>query len=195
MAPIQQIDYAQMELERLASSQAELKKELQTRVQSAEVYGGVRHAVLQLVIEGSYKEAEEAVFDYLASRSQYRNFQPRCKHYAEYCKNLIRAIQSKRKFPGLKALSFSKQQEIHDAVLKHFDELKSYLTQMELVEREIRLGDLKSTTWFIRTAVYCVMALWGMAFFFDLTGGMASSFVMVVDQLLTDAITWFFNLI
>lgn len=189
------IDYEQMEALRLASSEAELKKELQTRVSTT---GGnhstLRQVVLKLVTEANYEVAEEEIFDYLEYRKNYPNFQARCARYGEHCKDLIHAIQAKRKFPGLQMLSISKQQELHDKVLEHFDELKDYLKQIEMVEREVRLEDLRSTTWFVRTLFQCVLGIVGLAFFLDLTGGMASSFVIVVNKFITDGATWMVSL-
>jgi len=92
-------------------------------------------------------------------------------------------------------LSISKQQEIHDRVLQHFDELRDYLKRIEMVERDARLNDFKSTTWFIRTTFHCVVAILGFAFFLDLTKGTASSLALVVNQFLSEVATWFVNLI
>ena len=195
MASLPQIKYEQMERERLVSSQAELKKELQSRAGIGESQNGVLRETLKLVTEGKYETAEKEIFSYIASRKNYRNFQSRCKPYAKCCKSLIRSIQEKREFSGLQTLSLSKQQEFHDKVLEHFDELKDYLKQIERVEQDVYLKDLRSTTWFIRTIFQCVVVILGLAFFLDLTEGTARSLALVVNQLLNDMATWLVSFI
>ncbi|MCB0364872.1 MAG: hypothetical protein H6624_04995 [Bdellovibrionaceae bacterium] len=194
MASLPAIDYERMEADRLATHEEELKKELQARVSSGGGHSSLRRMVLKLVTEGEYDLAQEEVEDYLRFRAKFPNFQSRCERYQEHCKDLIGAIRTKRNFPGLQTLSISKQQELHDKVIEHFDELKDYLKQIEMVEREVRMDDMRSTVWFIRTLFQCVLAVVGVAFFLDLTGGMASSFVIVVNKLLTDGASWLVSL-
>lgn len=194
MGNLPAINYERMEADRLAVHEDELQKELQARVSSGGAHNSLRRVVLRAVTEGQYEMAQSEIDDYINYREKFPNFQSRCERYREHCRDLVDAIKTKRTFPGLKSLSISKQQELHDKVIEHFDELKDYLKQIEMVEREVRMEDLRSTTWFIRTFFQCVLAVLGVAFVLDLTGGLASSFLVVVNRLISDVATWLTSL-
>ncbi|MCB0362346.1 MAG: hypothetical protein KDD35_06475 [Bdellovibrionales bacterium] len=195
MSTVSQVDYTQLEAERLANVDLELQKELESRVVTT---GGghntLRQVVLRLVTEGNYSLAEEEIKVYMEFRSNFPSFIVRCQKYVEHCRDLIQAISAKRQFRGVKSLSMSKQQEFHDKVIEHFDELKGYLKQIEMVEREVRLEDIRSTVWVIQTFSQCVLVLLVLAFFLDMKEGMASSFVTVINNLLNDSADWFVGL-
>jgi len=52
-------------------------------------------------------------------------------------------------------------------VIEHFNELTAYLRRIEIMEKEIKLEDMKSTVGFIRVASFCGIALFGVAFVLD----------------------------
>ena len=185
-----QVNYDQLEAERLASAQKDLQKELESRSTTGGAHNTLRHVVLRQVTDGLYDKATNELSAYLEYRKNYPSFVYRCKRYEDHCNDLILAIKAKRGFQGQVALSISKQQELHDRVLEHFDELKNYLKQIEKVEREVKLEDMRSTVWILQTLVQCVIVIFGIAFFLDLGGGMASSFITVVNKLLNDGANW-----
>lgn len=196
MGAVTQVDYSQLEAERLANVDLELQRELEMR--SKTTGGGhttLRQVVLRLVTDGNYPLAEEELKVYMQFRNDYPNFIYRSQKYVEHCKDLIQAISAKRSFRGMQTLSMAKQQEFHDKVLEHFDELKDYLKQIEMVEREVRLEDIRSTVWVVQVFSQCVLAIVALAFLLDINHGLATSFILVMDKLIDDGANWLINLI
>lgn len=167
---------------------AESQKKDQTRMDS------LRATVLNMVVTENYEGAREELETHVAMRSAYPGFQERVERYVQHCSELIHAIQTKRNFPGLASLSLAKQQEVHEKVLQHFDELKQNLKHIERVEREQRLNDMRSTVWVVRTAAQVAALIVVTAFVIDLQAGMFSSAIKVVDHSVEDATTWLVNL-
>lgn len=195
MGDLSPFNYNQLESEHLAVADLELQKELESRSKTTGgAHNTLRQVVLRLVTDGNYSLAEEELRVYMEFRHDFPNLIFRCQKYVEHCRDLIQAISAKRHFRGIQSLSISKQQEFHDKVIEHFDELKDYLKQIEMVEREVRLEDIRSTIWVIRTFSQCVLGVMVLAFFLDMTGGMASSFITVMSKLLDDSADWLVRL-
>lgn len=150
----------------------------------------IRASTLGLVVQEYYDTSKEELRMYIESKAAYPAFQARVERYAQHCSDLIQAIQTKRNFPGLASLSLSKQQELHERVLEHFEELKQNLKQIEKIEREGKLVDVRSTVWVIRMLTWATMAILAAAFIADLRSGMLTSTVQTTSSILDDASTW-----
>jgi nucleoid DNA-binding protein len=94
----------------------------------------IRSTVLSAVVGENYDSARDELQNYVDMKSSFPGFQARAERYVQHCSELIHAIQTKRNFPGLASLSLAKQQEVHEKVLQHFDELKHNLKHIERVE-------------------------------------------------------------
>lgn len=167
------------------------KKEQSGRGRNA----GIRMLVLSLVVGESYDRAREEMRAYVGSRDAYPGFQDRASRYVQHGCDLVQAIQTKRSFPGLASLSLAKQQEIHEKVLEHFEELKQNLKQIERVEREQRLDDVRSTVWVVRTFAQVLVACTVVYFLTDLNNGMFDTLIRVVDIYVNEASIWLVGLL
>ncbi len=105
----------------------------------------------------------------------------------QHCVELIQAIQTKRNFPGLASLSLAKQQEIHEKVIDHFEELKGNLKQIEKIEREQKLNDVRSTVWVIRMVCFCTLALIAAGLVLDIKSGGFNSSWSVIERIIDGA--------
>ena len=137
----------------------------------------LRAGVLSLVVAESYERAAEELRAYVAARTEFPNYQERSSRYVEHCCDLIQAVQTKRNFPGLASLSMSKQQELHEKVLEHFEELKQNLVHIEKVEREHKLEDVRSTVWVVYALTLVTFAILVAGFLADIRSGVLSSTV------------------
>lgn len=135
----------------------------------------LRGGVLGLVVSESYDRATEELKAYVDARVDFPNYQERAGRYVEHCCDLIQAVQTKRNFPGLASLSMSKQQELHEKVLEHFEELKQNLKHIEKVEREHKLEDVRSTVWVVWAFTFAVFAILVAGFVADIRSGVLSS--------------------
>jgi hypothetical protein len=144
----------------------------------------LRSAVLSLVVGENYDRAKEELLAYVELKSAFPAFQDRAQRYMQHCVELIQAIQTKRNFPGLTTLSLAKQQEIHEKVLEHFEDLKQHLKQIEKMEREQKLADVRSTVWVLRMLCCCAFVLLAVGLLVDIRDGAFMSFWSVSDGVL-----------
>jgi hypothetical protein len=153
----------------------------QMRKASRQGPGGGRNVILSQVIEERYDEAIQDLQGYLNSRPQYPDFKERSEKFVQYGVELIEAIRAKRSFPGWNALNMSKQKDLFEKALAHFEDLKATLIRIEAIEREVRIIDVRSTVWVMRACVYSVTALLIFALMRELTGGVIPSINTIVD--------------
>lgn len=180
----------------LAEMHENLKRKLQEAQRSdAGRMNSIRTDVLAMVVAENYEKAKDALQAYVEGKSDFPGFQERAIRYVHHCRDLIQAINTKRNFPGLAALSLAKQQEIHEKVLSHFEELKANLKQIEKVERENKLADMRSTVWVVKSFSATVIGITLAALVVDIRSGFFSSLFYVCDKMMNDASTWVVNLI
>ncbi len=181
----------------LSEMHANLSRKLKEaqRKDSGDRMDSVRAAVMGAVVNENYDLAKDDLRAYVEFKTEYPDFQLRAERYVDHCCDLIQAIQVKRNFPGLASLSLAKQQEIHEKVLEHFEELKQNLKQIEKVEREQKINDMRSTVWVLRTICQATVGIALTGVFIDLKTGLFSSFFVVSNALIDDASSWIVNLI
>lgn len=178
----------------------EMQQDLQRKLQESQKtettgMGALRRSILGLIVGENYDQAKDAMHVYVEDKHQYPAFQSRVERYVQHCVELIHAIQTKRNFPGLATLSLSKQQEIHEKVLEHFEELKQNLKHIEKIERDHKLTDVRSTVWVMQSLSVTVFVIVLSAFLTDLRMGLFSSLVYMVNHYVDLASTWVVNLI
>jgi hypothetical protein len=174
---------------------SEMQEELRRRLRDSQKadagrMDSVRAGVLGFVVSEAYDRAKEELKAYVEYKSSYPAFQERVERHVQHCCDLIEAIKTKRNFPGMASLSLSKQQELHEKVLEHFEELKQNLKHIEKVERDHKLNDIRSTVWVLQSICYTGAALIAAALILDMREGMFSSTLMVTQVLLDQASTW-----
>jgi len=181
----------------IAEMQAKLNSKLQEATKKDTTGAGdhLRRSVLALVVNESYDGAKSRMTDYVAEKREFPAFQTRVERYIKHCSELIHAIQTKRNFPGLAQLSLSRQQEIHEKVMEHFEELKHNLRQIERIERDHKLLDIRSTVWVVKAFAAVMIAIFAAAFANDLRAGVLSSLVYSTNLWVNDLSNWFVNLV
>lgn len=140
-----------------------------------------RHTILSHVASENYDRASEEIWKYVESKPEFPQFKERVKRYAQYSVDLVNATKAKRSFPGLENLSMSKQQDLFDRAMEHFEDLQVTLKKIEQIEVEVRVVDVRSTVIVLRTAVYSMMALVALAFFLDVADWILPKTFNVVD--------------
>ncbi len=180
----------------ITEMQQDLKRKLQeSQKTETNGIGALRRAILGLVVGENYDQAKDSLNDYVGEKHQYPAFQSRVERYIQHCVELIQAIQTKRNFPGLATLSLSKQQEIHEKVIEHFEELKQNLKHIEKIERDHKLTDVRSTVWVVQSISVSVFAVVAMAFIVDLESGLFTSLIYMINHYVDLASTWLVNLV
>ncbi len=184
------INYSMLEQQRTKMLQDQLKNQLRTREAGREM--SLRRVVLRMVVEGHYSEASEMIDVYLNHKRVYPALFDRCEPHSNHGKELINAVRAKRNFPGLSSLSISKQQEILDHAVGHFDELKITLKTIERMVKDEALQDIRSSVYVVRTLVYSIVGVVAAALFVEfMSGGLGALIWAVFSQAADDAYTRF----
>jgi hypothetical protein len=180
----------------LTEMHASLKRKLmEAQLKDQARMDSVRNSVLTKVVQENYDAAKFELEEYVQYKSNFPEFQQRAERYVAHCGELIYAIQTKRNFPGLASLSLAKQQEVHEKVIHHFEELKHNLKMLERVERENKLNDIRSTVWVLRTLCQVVAAIFIVGLVLDLEAGMFSSGFLVINHAIDQASNWVVGLV
>lgn len=177
------VDYGAIELERLN----ELQSNITARLQQTKDWGvgdSLRQVVLSSVVSNDYDGAIAQMADYVESKSAFPAYADKVQRYQSHAQDLIRAIQAKRSFSGLGVLPLAKQQEIYEKVLEHFEELKAYLKRMEIIDKELRLEDIRSTTWVLKAVANATFFVVGAGFLLEVVGGLGESFHLVFSEMI-----------
>ncbi len=143
----------------------------------------LRYVVLTYIIEENYARSNQEIDRYINEKKDYQQFVFKAKRYVEYAKDLIRAIETKRRFPGFQSLSKSKRQEVNEIVTEHFNELIQYLKKIEAIELETRLDDIRSTVWVVKSICYSIGIIVLVSFMFEFFGGLFSTINYVIQDL------------
>lgn len=179
------IDYQQLENQKNLEIQQELTKKLSQKDWGR--HDSIRHIVLRRVVSAEYEEAIQDLESYIASQSNFPSFQSKCQPYVKHCVELAYAIRTKRNFTGISSMSLSKQQEIYEKVVDHFEDLKRFLKQIEKIERDVRLVDIRSTVWVLQALWQSCLAILSVAFFLEIYSGLHKSFILVVNTAVDNA--------
>jgi len=190
----QAINYQALEVERAKEIQADLAQQLKASSHDYTRSGTLVGPILQQVAGGSYDQAIADLDSYLNFKKDYPNLRGRVERYLDHCGDLIRAVEAKRNFPGLGGLSLAKQQDIYDSVIDHFDELKSVLGQIEKIERDIKVEDMRTTTWFVAACMNAAFFIVSVGFMLEVFDGLGHSFNVVFSKMVDDLVNIIFRM-
>jgi hypothetical protein len=153
----------------------------------------LRYNILSLAAEGNYERASKELGDYVELKREYPQFRDRVSRYISHCNDLLNAIKAKKSFVGYRSLSMSKQQELRQRAFDHLEELKDTLKRIEAIETQLRLEDIRSTVWVVKTFVVCTIVVLTLAFVRELTSGIIYSASVVLDQVSSHFVTSIFE--
>jgi hypothetical protein len=189
------VDVAIKTLEQMHEREANtrLSQRMQASTKDVGAVDTFRHNILSHVATEAYTTAIDEIKEYADSKGEYPAFKDRAGRYASYAIDLVNAIKAKRSFPGLQHLSMSKQQELFDRAMEHFEDLKHTLRKIEQVDREVRLEDVRSTVWVVKAVVYSVTVLLTVGFLLETSKGVIPAIDVLLDQSFGDVTNWVFD--
>lgn len=174
------IDYRELEQQRSEAIQERLK--IQLRAREVGKNASLRRVVLRFVADGKYNDANLIIDEYLQLKAIYPQLKERCRLHIIHAKELINAIRAKRNFPNLSQLAMSKQQEILDHAIGHFEELKQTLRLVESMVKDEAIRDMRSTIWVLRSLVYFIVLMVVASFIMDFSGSRGKPFWVVFND-------------
>ncbi len=154
---------------------------------------GPRAVILTAVASENYLNALEELQHYIESKNEYPQFRVRSQRYLNYAGDLINAIRAKRSFPGMQNLSMSKQQDLYDRAMSHFEDLKATLRKAEQIEAEVKLEDVRSTVWVVKALMYSVFAVLVLCFFLEISRGVLPAASIVAEKTFANLTNAFFD--
>lgn len=169
-------------LQERSSSEVQQQFQQRLKMRAAETGNKLRHAILHYVVDQQYQIAKRELQAFVSAKTEYPQFQDKANRYVEHCLDLISAIEAKRGFHGMNSLSFSKQQELFDKVIEHFDELTEFLKRIEFVEKDARLIDVRSTVWIVQTISVCAFSLLVFGFISEINGNVINTVISIIDS-------------
>lgn len=142
----------------------------------------LRYNILTYVISEEYDRAIKMLKEFIEKDSEYPNFRMKIERYSLHAIDLIYAIRTKRNFPGLQALTRTKQQELKDRFKEHFHELRIILKKIENCLEELRLDDVKSTKIVIRAFAFSLITVFIAALLIDFFQGFTGTFTNLMNE-------------
>ncbi len=155
----------------------------------------LRYNILSLVINEEYERAINALKDFIHSDSEYANFKGKIERYGLHAIDLIHAIRTKRNFPGINALTRTKQQELREKFKEHFSELKSTLKKIENCLEELRLNDVKSTRLLVKAVWLSSLTIFVAGLAVEIFNGLGRTVLFVIEEGVDKVLAWLFTFI
>lgn len=143
---------------------------------------GLRYTILSLVVDGRYDLAIAEISFYANSDQKLQVFKVKAQRYLNHCEELIRAVESKIKFCQTRTITRSQKHQLYMMVMKHFHELTDSLKKIERIENDIRVNDLKSTVWVLKSFIMCIGVIIMVAMIKEAYISMQLPFLIVVND-------------
>jgi hypothetical protein len=145
---------------------------------------GFRHDILSMVSAKKYKTVlVEIDAFYEAKKKTMPHFELKAKRYFAYIRQLIEAIQEHKTIPHFDDLPVAQQKKIHEQVMNYFDELNNTLKRVEGVIHDLKVQDVRSTIWFLKTFSYCIFVILAVAAFAEAVNYLGNPVVVVMRSL------------
>ncbi|MFZ3229295.1 MAG: hypothetical protein WA160_03745 [Pseudobdellovibrio sp.] len=157
--------------------------------------GTLRYNVLTFVINEEYERALKVLNEFIEAESEYPDFKDKTERFVSHAIDLTYAIRTKRNFPGIAALTRTKQQELRDKFKEHFKELKTVLRKIENSLEELRLNDVKTTRILIKSLWTSAFVLFISALVLDVYQGLGMTAIVVIEDYIEKMLNWLFALI
>lgn len=153
----------------------------------------LRYNILSFVINEEYERAINTFKDFMKSESAYPNFKSKIERYSLHAIDLIYAIRTKRNFPGINALTRTKQQELKEKFREHFNELKVILRKIENCMEELRLNDVKSTRILVNSLWMATVTIFIAGLTIEIINGLGKTAYIVFNLMIDDIFQWLFS--
>ncbi len=182
------VNYSALELERNSEIRANFESIFRRR--DIGNPNSLRGIILSHVLEAQYELAITELETYAEGKVDYPSFEFKAQKYLRHCKELILAIQGKREFQGLSNLPVTKQRDMFEKIVNHYEELKNHIKRIETIGHETLLDDIRSTTIVLKTFIFCLFSILLLALLMDLFGNIIITYDKVALDVSGDMSGW-----
>ncbi|RYZ76160.1 MAG: hypothetical protein EOP04_32400 [Proteobacteria bacterium] len=155
----------------------------------------LRYRVLTMVLDERYDSAIGELKEFLDEPSDYPDFKDRVGRFVSHSIDLIYAIKAKRSFPGISSLTRAKQQELREKFKEHLMELQFSIKKIEKNQTDLRVHDVRSTIYVVKAGWYAVVSIAILGFFLEVTQGLATTSIIVIDDSVSKVADWLLRFI
>lgn len=152
----------------------------------------LKFGILSYVINEDYEKALTLLERFLEQDSPYPDLRGKIERFVSHSIDLVRAIKTKRNFPGISSLTRAKQQELREKFREHLKELEYALNKIEKVQTDLRIHDARSTIWIVRAIFYSLLVGFLIMVYTHLVGGTGQSINYLIDDNLTKILKMIF---
>lgn len=123
-------------------------------------YGdSLKTTVLSLAKAGHFDTAKRELKFYQQQNATTPGFEFRTKHYFAHCYELLDAINNLKHIPNFDSLRAAQQKQIRERIMTYGQDLSSILGRIDKVTNDLKIQDIRSTMWVLRTATLCGAAI------------------------------------
>ena len=153
----------------------------------------LRYNILTMVINEEYDRAIRTLKEFIESDSEYPTFRFRIERYSLHAIDLVFGIRTKRNFPGLGALTRTKQQELKDKFKEHFTELRFMMKKIEECMEELRTTDVRATSIVVKSFWYSLVVVFVAGFSIEIIRGLGYTVEIVLNEYLDKMLSILYN--
>lgn len=140
----------------LNQAEAELRSDFISLMGSSD---SLKSTVLSLAKSGSFESAKQELKFYQQQNMRTPGFEFRTKHYFAHCSELLDAIHNLKHIPNFDSLRAAQQKQIRERIMVYGHDLSSILGRIDKVTNDLKIQDIRSTMWVMRTATLCFAAV------------------------------------
>ena len=144
---------------------------------------GLKHTILMLVAQNNYDLALAELKNLKANHEKVPVLYQRTYRHVDHCIELVSAIKMKKSFPNLSKLPVSKQEEMNDRIMEHFEGLKMALKKVEAMETDIRISDSRSTLWILKAFTFSVFMVSAWALILEAKRSMGKPAEVILEDM------------
>lgn len=156
--------------------------------------GELQYNVLLCVTEKRYEDATKLLTNYQKMKST-GPYDRRTLPIFQHAEELVHAIETKKNFPNMTALTQGKQEEIHQKTLENWEDLKICLRRLRTIERDMSTEDARSSIWVIKAVIFSFvvsLTVFVLSEGFRSFGGSFLSFMKDTFQVGVDSVSFLF---
>lgn len=153
-------------------------------ISSMRSYGdSLKKTVLTLASHGNFEAAKRELAFYQKSENRMPGFEARSRHYVRHCMDLLDAIYNLKNIPNMDSLRAAQQKAIRERIIRYAEDLSSTLGRVEKVTNDLRIQDIRSTLWVLRTFSLCIITLFCLMAFKEAFYSLSSPLGSLVSEI------------
>ncbi len=116
-------------------------------------------AIIAITARHNFDRAKKELAYYEKEKAKIPGFTERTQHYFNHSRNLIDAIAAHKNIPNFELLRTAKKKALREQVILYLKNLQETLIRIERVDNDLKVQDVRSTVWVVRTFGFCFITI------------------------------------